>query len=162
MTIRDFMNYLIYIEHSAENLQFYMWYQDYSTRFNAAATKDTSLAPEWTQEMQEDTVSKIRRDNIGKLRPEVAAAEIFKGTDFEKHPQELMPPKPIGSDSSDPFRTPPGTSDSGMSRGGASGVPASTLPPSYKSQAADAFHAAGAKQPCKLLHCDARETIITC
>lgn len=149
MTIRDFMNYLIYIEHSAENLQFYMWFQDYSSRFNAASTKDTELAPEWTQEMQDDLVSKIRRDNVGKLRPVAAAAEIFKGTDFEKHPQELVPPKPIGADGSDPFRTPPGTSDSGMSMGGSANVAASTLAASYKSQAADAFHAAGAKQPCK-------------
>ena len=34
MTIRDFMNYLKYIEHAAENLQFFLWFHDYNTRFN--------------------------------------------------------------------------------------------------------------------------------
>ncbi|KAK6437152.1 hypothetical protein LTR95_006647, partial [Oleoguttula sp. CCFEE 5521] len=28
-TTRDFMNYLKYIEYSAENLQFFLWYRDY-------------------------------------------------------------------------------------------------------------------------------------
>lgn len=149
MTVRDFMNYLIYIEHAAENLQFYMWFQDYSKRFHSAATTDTALAMEWTQDMHDEAVSKIRRDNVGKLRPVAAAAEIFKGSDFEKQPRELLPPKPMGNDRNDPFLTPPGTADSRTSTGDSSHGMPSTFAPSYKSQAADAFHAAGAKQPCK-------------
>merc|ERR1712169_125664 len=34
MTVRDFMNYLIYIEHSAENLQFFLWYRDSAKGFD--------------------------------------------------------------------------------------------------------------------------------
>lgn len=156
MTAREFMNYLIYVEHSAENLQFYLWHQDFASRFASASTRDKALAAEWTQEMQDEAVSKLRKGNAGKNRPEGPAADIFKGTDFEKHPQELIAPKPIGSSSnsrSDPFLTPPGTADSHQdSMGSMPRGPASTLSPSYMSEASEAFQAVGAKQPCRFLH----------
>jgi hypothetical protein len=151
MTARDFMNYLIYVEHAAENLQFFLWHQDFSSRFAAAATSETALAPEWTQEMQDEAVSKIRRDNVGKNRRAGPAADIFKGTDFEKQGQELIAPRAIGAGNKDPFLTPPGTADSHQpSLGSTAHGPVSTMAPSYKSEASEAFAAAGAKQPCKL------------
>lgn len=151
MTARDFMNYLIYVEHAAENLQFFLWHQDFSSRFAAAAASETALAPEWTQEMQDEAVSKIRRDNVGKNRPAGPAADIFKGTDFEKQGQELIAPRPVGAGNKDPFLTPPGTADSHRpSLGSTTHGPVSTMAPSYQSDASEAFAAAGAKQPCTL------------
>lgn len=41
------MGYLLYISHDAENLQFYLWFQDYSRRFFAASTTDQALSPLW-------------------------------------------------------------------------------------------------------------------
>ena len=83
MTVRDFMNYLIYIEHSAENLQFFLWYKDYVKRFGNADTTDLHLSPEWTQAMEDEVVTRLRKDNAEKMRPEpAAAAELFKGTDL--------------------------------------------------------------------------------
>ena len=71
MTTRDFMNYLVYVEHAAENLQFYLWYKDYEKRFEAARKTDTSLAPEWTQTMQVDTQAEwmwtIQADNMDQV-----------------------------------------------------------------------------------------------
>lgn len=142
MTVRDFMNYLIYIEHSAENLQFFLWYKDYVKRFGAANTTDLRLSPEWTQAMEDDTVARLRKDNADKLRPDNGvAAELFKGTDFEKQGLE--------AGSNNPFNTPPrtahGTSDQ-ESVYTASQAPVSTLA-TYRSQASEAFSTAGAKQP---------------
>ncbi len=39
------MDYLLYIEHSAENLQFYLWYRDYIRRWNALPASQRALSP---------------------------------------------------------------------------------------------------------------------
>lgn len=150
MTARDFMSYLIYVEHAAENLQFYLWYKDYEKRFHDADTVDIKLAPEWTQAMQEDLVAKLRKDHVEKMRKEPAAAAIFKGTDFEKQKgaHELT-----SMDQTNPFNTPPRTPNKG--KGEEDSIYASSTYPmssngfSYKSQASEAFQSAGAKLPCK-------------
>ena len=41
------MDYLIYISHDAENLQFYLWLQSYTKRFEALPLTEKSLSPEW-------------------------------------------------------------------------------------------------------------------
>lgn len=41
------MDYLVYVEHNAENLQFYLWYKDYEKRFNALAETEKALSPEF-------------------------------------------------------------------------------------------------------------------
>ncbi|OAA72211.1 Regulator of G protein signaling superfamily [Cordyceps fumosorosea ARSEF 2679] len=142
VTVRDFMNYLIYIEHSAENLQFFLWYKDYIKRFGGADTTDLCLSPEWTQSMEDEVVARLRRDNADKMRPDnTVAAELFKGTDFEKHRRE--------AGGHNPFTTPPrGSHDTPdqASLYAASHAPSSTTV-TYRSQASEAFNAAGAKQP---------------
>ncbi|KAI0975842.1 hypothetical protein F4678DRAFT_457196 [Xylaria arbuscula] len=134
-TVRDFMNYLIYIEHAAENLQFFLWYRDYVRRFEAAPASETVLSAEWTQTMEEDTITKIQKDAADKARKGVPAAmAIFKGTDFEKPPE-------IQAESRDPFATPPRSSaGDDVSLYGSQAT-------TYVSQAGDAFFAAGVKQP---------------
>ena len=42
------MDYLVYVEHNAENLQFYLWYKDYVKRFEALSDSEKALSPEWT------------------------------------------------------------------------------------------------------------------
>jgi hypothetical protein len=150
MTVRDFMNYLIYVEHSAENLQFYLWYKDYVRRFSEAKTADLALAPEWTQTMEDDTIARLRRDRVDRMKPEAQAAKIFEGTDFAKPSSERRPHETSGSN---PFSTPPRTPYRGSSDREseyALSTPASSVPTSnYKTQAADAFYHAGVRQPCK-------------
>ena len=47
------MDYLVYVEHNAENLQFCLWFRDYERRFNALPDKEKALSPEWIQEVKE-------------------------------------------------------------------------------------------------------------
>ncbi|KAI1478268.1 hypothetical protein F4774DRAFT_419560 [Daldinia eschscholtzii] len=136
-TIRDFMNYLIYIEHSAENLQFFLWYRDYVKRFKEASTLDTKLSPEWTQAMEDATTAKIQKDVVEKMRREPKAVAMFKGTDFEKRVADVV------LESRDPFSTPPST----PSVKDSSSLLSSSRTASYRSQPRDAFRAVGATQP---------------
>ena len=39
------MDYLVYIAHDAENLQFYLWYRDYVKRFNRLRENEKALSP---------------------------------------------------------------------------------------------------------------------
>lgn len=135
------MNYLIYIEHSAENLQFFLWYRDYAKRFAEAETADLALAPEWTQDMEDECIVRLQKEGAEKMRREPAAAAMFKGTDFEKNADA-----PIGRN--DPFSTPPRTP---MSHDDSFSTmrPSSSPMTNYRTQAREAFAAAGAKQPCR-------------
>ncbi|OTA56824.1 hypothetical protein K449DRAFT_375187 [Hypoxylon sp. EC38] len=136
-TIRDFMNYLFYIEHAAENLQFFLWYCDYVKRFNEADTSDTRFSPEWTQAMEDVVTVRIQKDAVEKMRRQPRAAAIFKGTDFEKGATDIV------LTSGDPFSTPPGTPSDQDTPSFVSGSYISN----HQAQAYDAFSAAGAAQP---------------
>ena len=134
------MNYLIYIERSAENLQFFLWYRDYVKRFNEATTSDIALAPEWTKTMEDETLARLQKEHMERLRKEPSAAKIFNGTDFdEKNAIETG----ISAESKDPFSTPPSTPGYQESN------PSQTT--SQRVLARDAFLAAGVKPPCKPL-----------
>ncbi|KAM0246708.1 hypothetical protein ACHAQJ_010123 [Trichoderma viride] len=147
LAIRDLMNYLVYVEHAAENLQFYLWFKDYEKRFAEASTSDISLSPEWTQAMQDEAVAKVRKEQADRMKKEPAAVvAVFRGTDFEKHPDNKR---------SNPFNTPPRSSN-GVSDNDSSweGITAgdtsnnhSVSNASSRTQAADAFQAAGAMLP---------------
>lgn len=41
------MNYLLFVQYSAENLQFYLWFLDYEKRWKAVAKNKQDLSPEW-------------------------------------------------------------------------------------------------------------------
>lgn len=142
MTLRDFMSYLIYVEHAAENLQFYLWYRDYERRFNSAKTTDIKLAPEWTRAMQDETVAKLRKEHADKVRKEPESTQIFKGTDFEER-------KNRGSNKGNPFNTPPQSRGENASIDMSSHTSHSMRGASYQAQASEAFQAAGARQPCE-------------
>lgn len=155
-TIRDFMNYLIYIEHSAENLQFFLWHRSYVKRFHSAGTVDLVLAPEWTVEMQEEAFDKLQKDHRDGLKRDPATvAAVFKGTDFEKkgsrglagHDANMImeKPSPIFSEmGTNPFSTPPRTPDGEVQStfGGSHAM-------SYRNQANEAFALENIKVPCK-------------
>ncbi|EKG16011.1 Regulator of G protein signaling superfamily [Macrophomina phaseolina MS6] len=46
------MDYLVYVTHDAENLQFYLWLQDYTERFHALKPDRKALSPEWKDQEQ--------------------------------------------------------------------------------------------------------------
>jgi len=45
------MNYLMFVQYSAENLQFYLWLLDYEKRWNALVKNQQDLSPEWEPTM---------------------------------------------------------------------------------------------------------------
>ena len=150
-TTRDFMNYLIYIERSAENLQFFLWYRDYCQRFSQLSANERALSPEWTTEKAEaDTYAAPK-----KMSPETT--EIFKGTDFAQTKTTISEFHPAPN----PFHTPPMTPDdrSGVvpSESGC-GNDSSTLQGSRKTNFVEkanvAYEAADVRvQPCKWYEC---------
>lgn len=60
-SLQDFMDYLVYIAHDAENLQFYLWLKDYTKRYNQLKKEDQALSPEWKSAVPEDNTN--RRQN---------------------------------------------------------------------------------------------------
>ncbi|KAI4244321.1 MAG: hypothetical protein L6R40_003047 [Gallowayella cf. fulva] len=150
-TTRDFMNYLIYIEHAAENLQFFLWYRDYVRRFHLLPESERKLAPEWTVE-QADAQALALKDNPVPMKSLSAdAAAIFKGTDFAQPKTTVVE---LGKGGSNPFGTPPMTpTPGGYDSNAPSEYPwsdsGSTLRSGFKAthdkKAAGAFEAADVK-----------------
>ncbi|EME49510.1 G protein signaling regulator like protein [Dothistroma septosporum NZE10] len=99
VTVREFMNYLKYIEHSAENLQFFLWYRDYQRRWKELPASDKRLAPEWAKAQSDADANAISPARTKRLNPEIA--EVLKDTDFAD-----VSTKPV-LDRTDPFNTPP-------------------------------------------------------
>lgn len=77
------MNYLKYIEHDAENLQFFLWARAYVKKFADLPESERKLSPEWTQEFQDmDAPINPQRLMVGS---DTAAA--LKGTGLEAAPK---------------------------------------------------------------------------
>lgn len=100
------MNYLVYIEFSAENLQFFLWYRDYLKRFNELPSSEQVLAPEWTVEQAEAeaSASQANAAAAAQIPMNKDAAAILKSSDFVPPSVSMVELK-----SSDPFNTPPRT-----------------------------------------------------
>ncbi|KAF6827067.1 hypothetical protein CPLU01_09331 [Colletotrichum plurivorum] len=139
-TVRDFMNYLIYIELAAENLQFFLWHKDYTKRFQEANTSDLALAPEWTAAQETEILQRLFKEKSERMRKK-PGQDIFKGTDFEKNTGTATAVIEDGN----PFSTPPRTpNDQESVYTGSNGV---SNAETYRSQANDAFASVGTKQP---------------
>lgn len=102
------MNYLLYVEHAAEHLQFFMWFRGYVQRFDALVASEKALSPEWTLQNQKAALEEWKKTqaNIQKQQPSTAATEVLKGTIFSKDGMATAPGLGVGN----PFATPPQTS----------------------------------------------------
>lgn len=119
------MNYLVYIEHGAENLQFYLWLRDYVQRFENLPPGDAALAPVWTPEQAEAATHKTTSE-----KPHISedTEELLDRRLFGKEPivtESEVPLTPDTTPPRNPFSMPPAESsesDTDMvpSRGGAS------------------------------------------
>ncbi|KAK0651214.1 hypothetical protein B0T16DRAFT_453715 [Cercophora newfieldiana] len=49
-SLNDFMDYLVYEEHNAESLQFFLWYYDYLQRWSQLLHRQKALSPMWDPE----------------------------------------------------------------------------------------------------------------
>ena len=135
------MNYLKFIEHAAENLQFWLWYRDYVKRFSELPANEQCLAPEWTDEQADAELVNPNLPPQKKISPEAAAA--LAGIDFALQKSRR----------GDPFRTPPGTPADVMKKSSPSvltGEVDVTDEDIIHAKAAGAFEKADLKwQPCK-------------
>ncbi|KAK3671521.1 hypothetical protein LTR78_008620 [Recurvomyces mirabilis] len=143
-TVRDFMNYLKYIEHSAENLQFFLWYRAYCAKWDALPQSERALAPIWTAEQAEaELAGNTAHSQPKQVNAHVAAA--LKDTDFADGAPKVT------NDRADPFDTPEHSSvdekRGPMSDYGSSYADEKTLASSYVAQsvASQAFDEAGMK-----------------
>jgi hypothetical protein len=90
LTKREFLNFLKYFEHSAENLQFFLWFKDYEKRFNAMPESEQALAPVWT-DAQIEAERKAYAQRKKSVADNAVAKEMFQGTDFEEAPKAIDP-----------------------------------------------------------------------
>ena len=152
------MNFLLYIENSAENLQFYLWFRDYVKRFDQLPENEKKLSPAWTSEqpkpklIQGKTISDLDMTpgERQKVNQEVCAA--IKGTDFDS--KVKLKVTEVGHN---PFNTPPMTpigdtesmspSTAGWTDGGSTLLSGGGT--SHTKKSADAFEMAKTFQPCK-------------
>jgi hypothetical protein len=93
------MNYLKYIEHDAENLQFYLWYRGYCQRFESLPAGEQALSPEWTASQAEADAQAAQPGRRKKVDP--AIASVFRGTDFADGVAQ-----PVDLEKRDPFHDP--------------------------------------------------------
>lgn len=134
------MDFLKYIEHSAENLQFYLWYKDYEQRFNKLPESERMLSPEWTQE-QEDAEAATYRTALKKKTLAAEAQAILKKQNLPSS-EELTAEhekSPFGDDDSGEKSS----LESGSTKRPPSGVTSART--QYSETAKHAFEDAGAK-----------------
>lgn len=96
------MNYLKYIEQSAENLQFFLWLRSYTQKFNELPESERGLSPEWTMTIHEAEQAAAQPENR-KMKVSADTAAILKDTGFDTTVTETE---------KDPFNTPPRTPSS--------------------------------------------------
>ena len=152
------MDFLVYIEHDAENLQFYLWYRDYVNRFTDIPVLQKALAPEWTAEKADAQMVAIQKENNSR-KLDANAAAVFQGTDFDSRSKVVV--TEAGMNGHDPFNTPPPTQhgvtqdSTSLSTTGTSmlfsedGSTLRSIGTTYNKKAAAAFESAETMQPCE-------------
>lgn len=85
------MDYLVYVEHSAENLQFFLWYRNYVRRWEKLSDAEKKLAPEWVHsdsEVPNLTAKEEEADNgdakTKKRRPSGVLSRILQDGEWDK------------------------------------------------------------------------------
>jgi len=150
------MNYLKYIEHAAENLQFYLWHQAYTKKFEELPASERSLSPEWTLSKAESEA--LASHNVMRqMKVSADTAAALKGTGLDSTPMIHDTEK-----TSDPFFTPPRTPSNESRRQDTSsmfsGIESKSMgwestdnSKSHKKRVEGAYDEAGLKwQPCKI------------
>ena len=159
MTCRDFIEYLLYVEHCAENLQFFLWYKDYAKRFENLSASEQCLSPEYTQSRPPPIGEATNQPQQARTKtPKVTlAVQRFVDNAFAARSNKtigLAPPspalsKPNSINPADIFGSPGTSTTSGHLAFSFSGN-TSIDGINYKQVTAEAFEEAEIKwQPCK-------------
>ncbi|KAI9656676.1 MAG: hypothetical protein M1831_004586 [Alyxoria varia] len=102
-TLRDFMNYLRYIEHDAENLQFFLWARSYIKKFDSLPEGEKKLSPVWTESQAEHDVMKPP-PSPRQMKVSADTADVLKGTGLDSTPR--IADADEKSEKSNPFQSP--------------------------------------------------------
>lgn len=61
------MGYLLYVAHDAENLQFFLWFQDYTQRFYLASKEQQALSPIWDEDAMSSSLENDLKNSDRKM-----------------------------------------------------------------------------------------------
>jgi hypothetical protein len=108
------MDYLVYIEHNAENLQFFLWYKDYCKRFEALPEREKSLSSPFypdTAEVPDLTrgrdLEKEAAKRQKKIYRETSIGYDSKGAAlFSEDKDALSPTRPVADGFEHSFESP--------------------------------------------------------
>ncbi|KAH6847902.1 hypothetical protein B0I37DRAFT_354580 [Chaetomium sp. MPI-CAGE-AT-0009] len=80
-SLSDFMDYLFYVEHNAEPLQFFLWYWDYIQRWSSLLPRQQALSPPWDPEQAVEPPSRFvkyshKRERSQKMNKIIAIMEM--------------------------------------------------------------------------------------
>jgi hypothetical protein len=75
------MDYLFYVEHNAESLQFFLWYCDYVQRWSNLLPRQKALSPIWDPENASEPASKFiryshKRERSDKMKKIISIMEM--------------------------------------------------------------------------------------
>ncbi|KAL9013330.1 MAG: hypothetical protein Q9173_001974 [Seirophora scorigena] len=87
-SLQDFLEYLVYVSHDAETLQFWLWLQDYTKKFYAESPAEQALSPPWSAA---ETLQQT--GYVPHQPPKSADKQRFgaSGYNFEQHELLLAP-----------------------------------------------------------------------
>jgi hypothetical protein len=75
------MDYLFYVEHNAESLQFFLWYCDYVQRWSSLLPRQKAPSPVWDPEKASEPASKFiryshKRERSDKMKKIISIMEM--------------------------------------------------------------------------------------
>lgn len=96
------MEYLVHVSHDAENLQFWLWLQDYIKRFFAISRSDQALSPPWNPNEVHQAPAKIH-DDVPKAygKSKLSMAEFLASLDSLGGTKPSTVVSPFGKESTD-------------------------------------------------------------
>lgn len=99
-SLDDFMQYLVHVSRDAENLQFWLWVQDYIKRFFAIPRSEQALSPPWNAANVAQAAAKIRNQPpkaFGKSK--MSLAEFLVSLDGLDDTRPLIVARPFDMES---------------------------------------------------------------
>ncbi|KAF3929893.1 hypothetical protein AA313_de0200830 [Arthrobotrys entomopaga] len=80
-SVVDFLNYLRYIEHSPEHLEFYLWHEDYIRRFDSLTQEEKARSPALNLPKASNLPTKESSSSISTVR---SASTVSRGSSFDE------------------------------------------------------------------------------
>ena len=99
-SLNEFMDYLFYVEHNAEPLQFFLWYLDYIQRWSKLLPRQKALSPPWDPEQAAEPQSRFVKYSHKRER----SLKMSKVISIMEMDSELSLAESLSSD--DPSRLP--------------------------------------------------------